>query len=131
MNTTEKGSNVLRALPAGLLAAAVCMAGYPPVAASHSDSAAYAFGGLLAGHVFTDMRFRQQQEARERQQQTQALNAMAYGGGGQRLPAAPVAAAAAPMSPEQKLNQLDKLAAGGYITPAEYKARRKAILDSM
>jgi hypothetical protein len=41
------------------------------------------------------------------------------------------APAAAGMTPEQKLNQLDKLAAGGYITPAEYKARRKAILDSM
>jgi hypothetical protein len=35
------------------------------------------------------------------------------------------------MTTEQKLQQLDKLAAGGYITPAEYKARRKAILDSM
>lgn len=27
------------------------------------------------------------------------------------------------------LTQLDKLAAGGYITPAEYKARKKAIVD--
>jgi len=35
------------------------------------------------------------------------------------------------MTPEQKLDQLDKLAAGGYITPAEYKARRQAILDSV
>ena len=29
---------------------------------------------------------------------------------------------------EAQLNQLDRLAAGGYITPAEYQARRKAIL---
>jgi len=35
------------------------------------------------------------------------------------------------MTPEQTPNQLYKLAAGGYITPAEYKASRKAILDSM
>jgi hypothetical protein len=35
------------------------------------------------------------------------------------------------MTPEQKLKQLDKLAAGGYITPAEYKAKKKAILDGM
>jgi len=35
------------------------------------------------------------------------------------------------MTPEQKLDQLDKLAAGGYITPAESKARRQAILDSI
>jgi hypothetical protein len=37
----------------------------------------------------------------------------------------------AEMTPEQKLQQLDKLAAGGYITPEEYKAKKKAILDSM
>jgi hypothetical protein len=34
-------------------------------------------------------------------------------------------------TPQQKLNELDALAAGGYITPQEYKARRKAILDSL
>jgi len=34
-------------------------------------------------------------------------------------------------TPQQKLNELDALAAGGYITPAEYKARRKAILDGL
>jgi hypothetical protein len=32
---------------------------------------------------------------------------------------------------EAQLNQLDKLAAGGYITPAEYESRRKAILNEM
>ena len=31
---------------------------------------------------------------------------------------------------EQPLQQLDKLAADGYITPEEYKSRRKAIPDS-
>jgi len=35
------------------------------------------------------------------------------------------------MTPEQRMQQLDKLAAGGYITPAEYKAKKKAILDSL
>ncbi len=34
-------------------------------------------------------------------------------------------------SPEQRISELDKLAAGGYITPAEYKAKKKTILDSM
>jgi hypothetical protein len=34
-------------------------------------------------------------------------------------------------SPEQQLNTLDRLAAGGYITPEEYRARRQAILNSM
>jgi hypothetical protein len=32
---------------------------------------------------------------------------------------------------KKKLQELDKLAAGGYITPEEYKAKKKAILDSM
>ena len=30
-----------------------------------------------------------------------------------------------------QLNQLDKLAAAGYITPQEYQARRKAILNEL
>jgi len=40
-------------------------------------------------------------------------------------------APSAKMTPEQKIQQLDKLAAGGYITPEEYKAKKKAILDSL
>ena len=39
--------------------------------------------------------------------------------------------ASAKQSSEERLKQLDKLAAGGYITPAEYKQKKKAILDSM
>jgi hypothetical protein len=35
------------------------------------------------------------------------------------------------MTPEEKINQLNKLAAGGYITPAEYKAQKQAIIDSL
>jgi hypothetical protein len=34
-------------------------------------------------------------------------------------------------SAEARIQQLDKLAAGGYITPAEYKAKKQAILNSM
>jgi hypothetical protein len=41
------------------------------------------------------------------------------------------APAPAAQTPQQKLEQLDKLAAGGYITSEEYKAKRKVILDSM
>ena len=32
---------------------------------------------------------------------------------------------------EDQLNQLDKLAAAGYITPQEYQARRNAILNQL
>ena len=38
---------------------------------------------------------------------------------------------AAPKTAEDKIAELDKLAAGGYITPEEYKSRKKAILDKM
>ena len=34
-------------------------------------------------------------------------------------------------SMETQLNQLDKLAAGGYITPQEYQTRRNAILNQL
>jgi hypothetical protein len=40
-------------------------------------------------------------------------------------------AQAAKPSIEQRLKELDKLAKGGYITPEEYKARKKAIIDSL
>ena len=40
-------------------------------------------------------------------------------------------APAAKPTAQQRLDQLDKLAAGGYITPEEYKAKKKAILDGM
>lgn len=43
----------------------------------------------------------------------------------------PVQHAAPKPSAEQRIRELDKLAAGGYITPQEYKTKKQAILDSM
>jgi len=40
-------------------------------------------------------------------------------------------ASAAKPTVESRLKELDKLAAGGYITPEEYKTKKKAILDSI
>lgn len=40
----------------------------------------------------------------------------------------PASGGATTQTTEQRLSELDKLAAGGYITPEEYKERRKAIL---
>jgi hypothetical protein len=34
-------------------------------------------------------------------------------------------------SAEERIKQLDKLAAGGYITPEEYKEKKKKILAGM
>ena len=44
-------------------------------------------------------------------------------------PQAPVQSAS--NSPQQRISELDKLAAGGYITPAQYKTKKQAIIDSM
>jgi hypothetical protein len=89
-------------------------------------------GGMAAGHILSrvgaNMRARTRAEeyaayARPRSSESHVVYHQA--------PAPAPAPAPARMTTEQKLQQLDKLAAGGYITPAEYKARRKAILDSM
>ena len=76
-------------------------------------------GGMLTTKVISNMSRRTDAE------EQQAANSSRQ--------AAPAAAAPAPaaQSPEQRIQQLDKLAAGGYITPAEYKAKKKSIVDSM
>lgn len=62
----------------------------------------------------------EQQQAYYAQQQAQNSSVP------QAAPAAP-----ASQSPEARIQQLDKLAAGGYITPEEYKQKNQAILDGM
>ena len=118
-------------LSAAALAVATSISAYMPLATAGGHGGAWAIGGLLAGHLFTDM-------SNQRRQQTQALQSMAYGGqsgggygGGSGRGAPRAAPAATSMTPEQKLQQLDALAAGGYITPQEYKERRQAILNSL
>ena len=115
---------------AGLLPG-LCLGIVATPARAHSDWAAPFMGGLLAGHVATNFAMAQ----RER---TEALRSMAYGGGGggygRPMPYG-LWTAAPPLPlrrrPQQQLNTLDRLAAGGYITPEEYQARRQAILNSM
>lgn len=80
-------------------------------------------GGVAAARIGTNMRRR-----------TAAAEVTAYNTSRPAQPvqqAAPAPAAPATMTTQQKLDQLNKLAAGGYITPDEYKARKKAIMDSM
>ena len=87
-----------------------------------SEAGAF-IGGVLATKVIGNMN---RQTAAQEQQ---AANSSRQ--------AAPAAAAPAPapapaaQTPQQRLDQLDKLAAGGYITPEEYKAKKKSIIDSM
>jgi hypothetical protein len=102
----------------GVLACAASAGLLALCAPAQADSGAGWFiGGVVTAKVVNNM-----------ERRTQAEEAQAS-----RPPPQPVQKApAAPTKPskESRLQELDKLAAGGYITPDEYKARRKAILDS-
>lgn len=79
-------------------------------------------GGMLAGKVMHNMHERTEAEkaqayyAQQQSQQQQVQQAAPASSGG---------------STQQKLDELDKLAAGGYITPEEYKAKKQSIIDAM
>jgi hypothetical protein len=88
---------------------------------ARADNAGAFVGGMLAAQEQTARAAQEQAANSARPQPVPRVSA----------PPPPPAPAPAPMSPQQKLQELDKLAAGGYITPEEYKARRKAILDSI
>ena len=89
-------------------------------------------GGMVAGHVVGGIVRRDKirtaaavKEANEPKTQTVYV---------QQQPATETSvqpAATTKPSVEDRIKQLDKLAAGGYITPEEYKAKKKAILDSL
>ena len=113
--------------------AVLIVAGMVDPAPARADSDGSAFlGGMMAGHVLS--RFGELE--RQRNAELGAIARGGYGGGngdgyGYQRPAPEPAPQAPSMTPEQKLNQLDKLAAGGYITPAEYKERRQSILNTL
>ena len=91
---------------------------YTAVPAQSGNAGAF-IGGMLTSRVLGNM-----------QERTQAEQQQAYYAQQQSVQqAAP--AASSTQSTEQQLAKLDKLAEGGYITPAEYKAKRKEVLDSM
>ena len=81
-------------------------------------------GGMLTSRVLHNMSARtqaEQDQAYYAQQQSQPQQV-------QQVQQAP---ASSTQTTEQKLDELNKLAAGGYITPDEYKAKKQAIIDSM
>lgn len=107
---------------AGAITTILIAAALPVSAPVHADDWGAFIGGVAAARIGANMRRR-----------TAAQEEMAYNSSraAQPVPQAAPAPATPTQTTEQKLNELDKLAAGGYITPAEYKARRKAILDSL
>ena len=91
------------------------------VPAQAGDAGAFV-GGMLTSKVLGNMHQRTEAE------QQQAYYAQQSAQQQQVQQAAP---ASSTQSTEQKLKELDKLAAGGYITPAEYKAKKQSIIDAM
>ena len=114
---------IISQIRGGCLLAAVLALSAPLQA---SETGAF-IGGMFATKLLGSM------ERRTKAEEMQAYETSRMAQPVQRAAPAPAAAPSSgtSMSAEQKLKQLDKLAAGGYITPAEYKARRKAILDAM
>lgn len=84
-----------------------------------ADGAGAFLGGIAVARIgqnVRDQRDYEEDQAYYAQQQAQAAQQQAD---------------QEPQTAEEKIAQLDRLAAGGYITPEEYKSRKKAILDSM
>jgi microcompartment protein CcmL/EutN len=104
---------------AALLAATVLTASVSVQAGSNAGAF---IGGMLTSKVLGNMHERTQAE------QEQAYYAQQNA---QRQPVQQAAPASSTQSTEQKLKELDKLAAGGYITPTEYKAKKQSIIDAM
>jgi len=93
------------------------------VSVQAGSSAGAFIGGMLTTKVLGNMHQRTEAE------QQQAYYAQQSAQQQQVRQAAP--ASSPTQTTEQKLKELDKLAAGGYITPAEYKAKKQSIIDAM
>ncbi|MFO1050128.1 MAG: hypothetical protein U1E52_19790 [Geminicoccaceae bacterium] len=110
---------LVSALAAGSLALGA------PADAHHNDWAAPLVGGALGGYALGSLVSNYDKPKTQTVYETAPAPAPVY------YPPPPPPAYV-PMTStatiEAQLNQLDRLAAGGYITPAEYQARRKAIL---
>ena len=91
-----------------------------------ADGAGAFLGGIAVAKIGRSVRDRNDYE----QQQADAAQQQAYYAQ-QQAQASQQQADSQPQTAEEKIAQLDKLAAGGYITADEYKSRKKAILDNM
>jgi len=129
MNTASKNKivivNKIVAVMIAITIGFTVMPGFVSRVYSH-DGAAF-LGGMVAGHIIGGAVRRSRirtAAAVEMANQPRTVQ--------QAAPApAPAPAPAAKPTVQQRLQELDKLAAGGYITPEEYKAKKKAILDSI
>ena len=102
---------------AGLFGGGLTLITTPAIA--HGGGGAF-LGGMIAANVLTNMNERTQAE--EYSAYSQPRTVVVHD-------AAPASSSGG--SAESRIKQLDKLAAGGYITPAEYKQKKQSIVDSM
>lgn len=94
-----------------------------------SDAGAF-IGGMLTSRVLGNMRRRTEAEevqAAAAVRQTQPPRVVHQ----QAPQSAPASSGGGTKSVEQRLKELDSLAAKGYISKQEYQARKKAIIDSI
>jgi hypothetical protein len=116
----------MRLLGTGIAAVALVMAlGASPGQAHHSDWGLPLVGGLVGGAGLTALYYNHQRSEEQQQPRAQPV----YAAPPPPAPAAPAVPSATTI--EDKLNVLDQLAAKGYITPDQYKARRQALLDQL
>ena len=115
-----------------VLAAGIGLAG-APAQAHHNDWAAPLVGGALGGYALSSIVSNTEQAKQRAYEQPMpayyAPPAPAYVPPAASAYAAPGVPSAATI--EAQLSQLDKLAAGGYITPQEYQTRRTALLNEL
>ncbi len=131
MNTKIKKLIIVISITTALTFTATSIPGFKNEARASHGGAAF-LGGMLAGHLVSGA-------VQRDKEQTAAMNEMAYGQPKsstvyvQQQPATTQSAPAPAAQPsaEERMNQLDKLAANGYITPAEYKAKKQAIIDGL
>ena len=129
METTGKNFKSVLVL---ILAAFIMVAVVPGFKAEARAGAGAFLGGMVAGHLISGAVQRDKiQTAAAVESASQPKTQTVYV---QQAPAATTSsqpAQAAKPSVEQRIKELDKLAKDGYITPEEYKARKKAIIDSI
>jgi len=113
----SKQQNIVASTVASIVLTAAVTISAPP---AHSGDAGWFIGGVAAARIGANMRRR-----------TQAEEVQAYNSSRAAQPVQQAAPVPTQQTPQQRIQQLDKLAAGGYITPEEYKAKKKAILDAM
>ena len=122
--TISQATNDGKGFIVALMVLPLLMIGFAAPVYAISKGGAF-IGGALAGHVVSGAVNRSERRTRAEEQQAAAQSQPVY------QQAAPAPSAAAQPSVEQRIQELDKLAAGGYISPEEYKAKKQSILSGL